>query len=114
MKGDLRFVDCDMHIMEPPDLFIRWLEPRFRDRVITPIQPDGRPARGVWVVDGLATTSDQDTQQYRKPLRRAASNARQPLSGSRSAATGRLDFAIQRDYSPEAQIMGMEMEGVDI
>jgi hypothetical protein len=30
MKDGLRFVDCDMHIMEPPDLFARYLDPRFR------------------------------------------------------------------------------------
>ena len=33
MKDGLRFVDCDMHIMEPVDLFDRYLDPRFKDRV---------------------------------------------------------------------------------
>jgi hypothetical protein len=37
MKEGLRFVDCDMHIMEPPDLFDRYLDPKFQDRVITTI-----------------------------------------------------------------------------
>src|SRR5579884_760151 len=120
MKEGLRFVDCDMHIMEPADLFLKWLDPRFQDRVITPIGRNGLPARGAWVVDGLPTTADQDLQQYRKPLRRPARpagdgpNSRQPLSNSRSAASGRLDFAIERDYSAEAQVMGMQLEGVDI
>ena len=36
MKDGLRFVDCDMHIMEPPDLFDRYLDPRFKDRVMRP------------------------------------------------------------------------------
>jgi len=43
MKDGLRFVDCDMHIMEPPDLFERYLDPRFRSRVQLPIGADGRP-----------------------------------------------------------------------
>ena len=34
MKDGLRFVDCDMHIMEPPDLFATYLDPQFKDRVI--------------------------------------------------------------------------------
>lgn len=121
MKDGMRFVDCDMHIMEPPDLFTRWLDRRFQDRVISPIRPDGSLSRGVWVVDGLASSGDQDLQQYRKPLRRrekklAEGNpaARQSLSHSRSGDTGRLDFAIERDYNAEAQVMAMEMEGVDI
>jgi hypothetical protein len=46
MKDGLRFVDCDMHIMEPPDLFERYLGSRFKERVILPIGKDGRPRRG--------------------------------------------------------------------
>src|SRR5437879_4180220 len=103
MKDGLRFVDCDMHILEPPDLFSKWLDPKFRDRVTTPIDASGEPTRGVWIVDGLPTSADQDLQQHRKPLRRPAdpqagiiSPSRQPLSGSRVAEGGRLDFAIAR------------------
>ncbi len=121
MKDGMRFVDCDMHIIEPPDLFTTWLDPRFRERVITPVGADGKPQRGVWIVDGLPSTGDLDLQQYRKPLRPAATErtdggaiARQPLSNSRIAASGRLGFAIERDYSAEAQVMGMDIEGVDI
>ena len=29
MKDGYRFVDCDMHIMEPIDLFDRYLDPGF-------------------------------------------------------------------------------------
>jgi predicted TIM-barrel fold metal-dependent hydrolase len=53
-------------------------------------------------------------QQYRKRLRPGPTHSTQPLSGSRLADTGRLDFAVERGYNAEAQIMGMEMEGVDI
>ena len=60
MKDGLRFVDCDMHIMEPPDLFEKYLEPRFRSRVSLPIGADGRPQRGTIVIDGLPTTMDAD------------------------------------------------------
>lgn len=121
MKDGLRFVDCDMHILEPVDLFTQWLDPKFRDRVSTPIDAQGEPRRGVWILDGLPTSADNDVQQYRKPLKRPPTAdagtfgaSRQPLSGSRVAAGGRLDFAIARDYNPEAQVMAMEMEGVDI
>ena len=33
MKEGYRFVDCDMHIMEPPDLFDKYLDPAFKERV---------------------------------------------------------------------------------
>src|SRR6266581_4757521 len=116
MKDNLRFVDSDMHIMEPPDLFERYLDPRFKDRGSVPVGADGRPNRGpsgLILIDGLPT-SDADLQQYRKRIRRGPTQSTQPLSGSRIADTGRLDFAVERDYNAEAQVMGMEMEGVDI
>src|SRR5205823_8300264 len=46
MKDGFRFVDSDMHIMEPPDLFDRYLDAKFKHRVSVPVGPDGRPFRG--------------------------------------------------------------------
>jgi predicted TIM-barrel fold metal-dependent hydrolase len=114
MKEGLRFVDCDMHIMEPPDLFEKYLDPQFKQRVITPIGADGRPCRGTIIIDGLPTSMDTELQQYRKRSRGNTTHSTQPLSGSRIEASGRLDFAIERNYNAEAQIMGMEIEGIDI
>src|SRR5437899_5103481 len=116
MKDGLRFVDSDMHIMEPHDLLGPYLDAKFKHRVSGPVGPDGRPFRGpsgLTMIDGLPT-ADSDRQQYRKRGRRGPTQSTQPLSGSRLADTGRLDFAVERDYDPEAQVMGMEMEGVDI
>ena len=109
MKDGMRFVDCDMHVMEPADLFENYLDPKFKDRVIS---GGGRAGAGRVVIDGLSRSGDDDSQQYRKRSRSVTSNERQPLSGSRSAAY--LDFAVERGYDAVAQVMGMEMEGVDI
>ncbi|MBI2203118.1 MAG: amidohydrolase family protein [Candidatus Rokubacteria bacterium] len=115
MKDGLRFVDSDMHIMEPPDLFDRYLDAAFRPRVVAPIGADGKAKRGApIVIDGLPASRDAEMQQYRKRQRPGVTHSTQPLSGSRLADTGRLDFAQERNYDPEAQVMGMEMEGVDI
>ncbi len=109
MKDGLRFVDCDMHVMEPADLFDRYLDPQFRDRVIS---APGRAGGAQVTIDGLSRSGDDDLQQYRKRSNSVSANQRQPLSGSRSAPY--LGFAIERNYDPVAQVMGMEMEGVDI
>ena len=120
MKDGLRFVDSDMHIQEPPDLFERYLDPAFKSRVTTLIGADGRARRGGWVIDGLPMSKDASIQQYRKPMRAGTTagpilgSATGQLSSSRLATTGRMDFAIQRDYDTEAQVMAMEMEGIDI
>jgi predicted TIM-barrel fold metal-dependent hydrolase len=116
MKDGLRFVDSDMHVMEPPDLFERYLDAKFRDRVSVRVGADGRPNRGpagMIFLDGKPM-SDVDLQQYRKRAKPVAKNSTQPLSGSRIFEAKRLDFAIERDYDPQAQVMGMAMEGVDI
>src|SRR5256712_11037976 len=116
MKDGLRFVDSDMHIMEPPDLFERYLDPKFRRRVSGPWALDGRPSRGTpgsIVIEGLPT-SDADLQQYRKRIRRSSAYATQLLSASRLHDTDRLAFAVERDYDAQAQVMGMDLEGVDI
>src|SRR5215510_4828801 len=105
MKDGLRFVDSDMHVMEPPDLFDRYLDPKFKHRISVPVGSDGQPNRGpsgLIVIDGLPT-SDMDLQQYRKRVRPAKTQSTQLLSGSRIFDTGRLDFAIERDYDPDAR-----------
>jgi len=114
MKEGLRFVDCDMHVMEPPDLFGRYLDSKFSNRVIAPVDSKGRPRRGMLVIDGKSRSMDDDLEQYRKPTRTVSSNATQPLSGSRIAEENRLEFAIERDYNAEAQVMAMAIEGIDI
>jgi hypothetical protein len=34
MTTDAMMIDCDGHILEPPDLWEKYLEPRYRDRAI--------------------------------------------------------------------------------
>src|SRR4029450_6461173 len=81
VKDGLRFVDCDMHIMEPPDLFDRYLDPRCKHPAPPPPAP---PLR-----------------RPRSPPNPGPPPTTQPLSGSRLADTGRLNFAIERNYSAE-------------
>ncbi len=38
MKEGYRFVDCDMHIMEPMDLFDKYLDPAFKPRVTSSVR----------------------------------------------------------------------------
>ena len=104
MKDGLRFVDCDMHIMEPVDLLDKYLDKKFRDRVILPVDAQGKLKRGMIVIDGQPTSLDHKLQQHRKrSLPKAKMETSQPLSGSRMAAGGYLNFAIERNYDAEAQ-----------
>src|SRR2546426_12117531 len=105
MKDGLRFVDSDMHIMEPPDLFERYLDPKFKHRVRVPIGGDGKPKRATSAqigIDGLAGTGDADMQQHRKRARAGATPSTPPLSGSRLGGTRGLCFSTHAGYGPQA------------
>lgn len=119
MKEGLRFVDCDMHIMEPADLFPTYLDPAFTDRVTFRVNTDGTPGH-IAALDGTPVSSDLELQQYRKPTAprsAAAAHAGMGVPGggtSRLQSKGRMDFAIQRGYNAEAQVLAMALEGIDI
>ena len=62
MKEGYRFVDCDMHIMEPPDLFDKYLDPEFKPRVTSSVRrssggPTGMRGRPLWYFDGAPTSN---------------------------------------------------------
>ena len=84
MKDGLSFVDCDMHIMEPVNLFDKYLNKKFRDRVVLPVDSKEPSKRGMIVIDGKATSLDHEMQQHRKrslpkePRRRPRSRCRAP------------------------------------
>ena len=109
MKEGYRFVDCDMHIMEPVDLFEKYLDPAFRHRVTSSPRPTnsrstGMRRRPLWFSDGAPISNDGNISQYNR--------IRGPLVSAR--ANTNVMFAVERGYDAEAQVMGMEMEGIDI
>jgi predicted TIM-barrel fold metal-dependent hydrolase len=120
MKDGMRFVDSDMHIQEPGDLFMRYLDPAFKSRVSAAVDAKGHYQRS-WTIDGIPAIEDLDLQAHRKrpTATRTAGASVQPiignqLSGSRVRDTDRLRFAIDRGYDAEAQVMAFDMEGIDI
>src|SRR5215208_3116665 len=102
-KNGFRILDSDMHIMEPPDLFQRYIDPEFRDRApiglnesvrdLRMIHPDGRP----WGMpprvegqqeSGIGRKFEEDAVRYRSHH--------------------------DRGWTPEVQIEAMDDEGIDI
>ena len=109
MKEGYRFVDCDMHIMEPPDLFDKYLDPAFKSRITSSRRAvdggsTGMRGRPLWFFDGTPTSNDGNTSQYNR--------IRGPLVSQR--ANKNVMFAVERGYDAEAQVMGMQIEGIDI
>ena len=103
MKEGSRFVDSDMHVVEPWDLFEGYLDPAFKHRVTT--SPKGG-LRGLanFLIDSEPTNGELNTIQYNR--------VRDPLRFARSNTA--VEFASERGFDAEAQVMAMETEGIDI
>ena len=121
MKDGLRFVDSDMHIQEPGDLLKKYLDPEFKKRVTWAVDGKGKISRRTWTIDGLPTGADSEMQAAPQEGRFVQGHGaghrglppgccRPPGSRTRAAWTS----PIERGYDEEAQVMGMEMEGIDI
>jgi hypothetical protein len=89
MKEGYRFVDCDMHIMEPPDLFDKYLDPEFKPRVTSSLRrmeggATGMRGRPTWYFDGQPLSNDGNVSQYNR--------TRGPLVSQRANTT--VMFAV--------------------
>lgn len=104
MKDGYRFVDCDMHVMEPHDLFERYMDPKFKHRVTVAPKRTANYVRPNWVVDGLPINKTSLDLQYHRSYEKI----------TRARSEHILVHAIERNYDEEAQIWGMEQEGIDI
>ncbi|HEX2227316.1 MAG TPA: amidohydrolase family protein [Candidatus Binatia bacterium] len=101
-KAGFRIIDSDMHIMEPPDLWERYIDSKYRDRAprgvtslnvrdLRMIYPDGRE----WA---RTTTRQNDSARGH--------------NFDRNQQVYRSDAA--RGWSAEVQLEAMDIEGIDI
>ncbi len=93
-RDGLRILDSDMHVFEPVDLWQKHIDPEFADRA-----PIGIGDQQIWM-DGrdLVGVDVKSTPAY--------------FEEDKRAKTYREHSAL--DWSPEAQILGMDREGIDV
>ena len=53
--GNLKVLDSDIHIIEPPDLWQRYIDPAFRDRAPQGLTEDAGDLRLAWDATGMTT-----------------------------------------------------------
>src|SRR5437660_11585344 len=109
MKEGHRIVDGAVHTMKPIALCDHYHDPAFKDRVTSSQRrvdggSTGMRGRPLWFFDGTPLSNDGNISQYNR--------TRGPLVSGR--ANKNVMFAVERGYDAEAQVMGMEMEGIDI
>jgi len=99
-KNGFRILDSDMHIMEPPDLWLRYIDAEFRDQA-----PRGRVSENIrdlgmeWPEDAPPGRVTSGT-----PHRGHNYDRNQQLYGDHAA----------RGWAPDCQLEAMDVEGIDV
>ncbi len=127
-KDGFKVMDSDIHAIEPPDMWQRYLEPEFRGR-------GPRPASADAVVGGMIPLTEQgETKLYgdgsivvtegalttgyqELPVRQQQAQIRRDLADERATESGRTALtgtAAGGGSDPKAMLSAMEVEGVDV
>jgi len=105
MKNGFKIIDSDMHIMEPMDLWEKYMESRFKDHAPRPV---GVPSRGdlsLLILDGKEPRAKSPT----------LANDVRMISGRRSnTRVDAIDFARKRGFDAKSQLEAMDIEGIDV
>jgi predicted TIM-barrel fold metal-dependent hydrolase len=109
-KGSLRVMDSDIHVVEPHDLWLKYIAPRFRDRA-----PRFEPIAGSemegWQFEGKVFPAFFD-----RPERRRLGAIRRQKARARHVATGRYRDAKEdlKGNDPRSMLQAMDREGIDV
>lgn len=111
MKNGYRIMDSDIHVVEPADLWLKYMEPQYRDRAPQrKHMPDG-PDTGTWVF------ADKTFPAYgNDPSRQRTAQIRRQKARVRHLAAGRYQDPKDdlRGDDPHAMLQAMEIEGIDV
>jgi len=102
-KNGFRILDSDMHLMEPVDLWERYIDPRYRDQA-----PRGRLQ---WVRD--LRLVDAEGRPWGRP---ADPDPSKPTTPGRQFRKDQERYASdqERGWSSQVQLEAMEREGIDL
>jgi uncharacterized protein len=100
MKNGFRVFDSDMHIMEPPDLWERYIAPEFRD-----IAPRGRTSENVRDLGIIWPAEEANGRPTTGVPNRGHNYARNQALYRDHAARG---------WTAEVQLEAMDVEGIDV
>jgi predicted TIM-barrel fold metal-dependent hydrolase len=101
-KNGFKILDSDMHIMEPPDLWQRYIDVRFRSRAPRGVTSSNvRDLRMVY----------PDGREWARTTMRQNDSARGE-NFAKNQTLYRVD--AERGWSPEVQLEAMDIEGIDV
>ena len=109
-KAGFRIMDSDIHVLEPHDLWVRYMEPGFREQAPRFAPIEGSAYEG-WQFDGKVFPAFFD-----RPDRRRLARVRKDKARVRHLATGRYRDPAEDlpGGDPQAMLQAMDREGIDV
>jgi predicted TIM-barrel fold metal-dependent hydrolase len=109
-KAGFRIMDSDIHVLEPHDLWVRYIEPGFREQAPRFAPIEGSAYEG-WQFDGKVFPAFVD-----RPDRRRLARVRKDKARVRHLATGRYRDPAEDlpGGDPQAMLQAMDREGIDV
>jgi predicted TIM-barrel fold metal-dependent hydrolase len=99
-KNGFRVLDSDMHVLEPPDLWQRYIDPRFRDRA----------------PQGVTSENVTDLRTVMPGLESPPAAGRGNIPGGHNYHHNQARYAAHaaRGFTAECQLEAMDVEGIDV
>jgi uncharacterized protein len=109
-RNGLNILDSDMHVFEPHDLYLKYMNPKWGDRI-----PRGEPR----IKHGQIKFKFGDGRPLRLSGIEATPTAPQAASRAEGApgedkVAHRYEKPFQRNYDPNSQVEAMDDEGLDV
>ena len=112
MKQGFKILDADLHVIEPYDLYLKYMDPKWGDRI-----PRAKPRK--LNIGEIHDFRMADGSLVRKPWREA------PPKGALTPSSFRIEHrkeqiapyyeeAVERQFDPVSQLKAMDQEGVDV
>src|SRR5258706_910516 len=109
-RNGFKILDSDMHVFEPHDLYLKYMDPKWGDRI-----PRGQPRKK----HGQIKFTFADGQPLRPSgIQGLASTTPKPIAGEISpgedSVAHRYAEPLKRDYDAVSQLAAMDVEGLDV
>lgn len=98
--GDFRVMDSDLHVVEPVDLWQRYIDPKFKDQAPIGMNHGGR-------FDSLSKASGE-------PVLHSSEHWYEPLRKHMEPRDPDYEFAMERGWDGTSQLEAMDREGIDL
>jgi predicted TIM-barrel fold metal-dependent hydrolase len=105
MKQGFKIIDSDMHIMEPMDLWDKYIDAKFRDHAPRPVRVPSRGDLNLLILDGKEARAQSPT---------LAQDVRMISARRSNVRTDDIEFARKRGFDAKSQLEAMDIEGIDV